>query len=96
MAFKVAATAPAPETVERLLRGLPEWFGIESSINEYVETARTLPTLLAVDAAGEAVGVLLHQRHFAQAAEIHLMAVAGHGTGAGSDRAGCRGRSRGT
>lgn len=75
MAFQVAATAPAPETVERLLRGLPEWFGIESSINEYVETARTLPTLLAVDAAGEAVGVLLHQRHFAQAAEIHLMAV---------------------
>lgn len=66
MAFQVAATAPAPETVERLLRGLPEWFGIESSINEYVETARTLPTLLAVDGAGEAVGVLLLQRHFAQ------------------------------
>ncbi len=65
MVFHVVTTAPAPEAVGRLLRGLPEWFGVESSIAEYVEAARTLPTLLAVDTEGEAVGVLLHQRHFA-------------------------------
>ena len=76
MVFHVVTTAPAPEAVGRLLRALPEWFGVESSIAEYVEAARTLPTLLAIDTEGEAVGVLLHQRHFAEAAEIHLMAVA--------------------
>ena len=36
-----------PAAVERLLRGLPEWFGIESSIAEYVEAAGRLSTLLA-------------------------------------------------
>ena len=39
MAFRVVATPPVPEIVERLLRGLPEWFGIESSIAEYAEAA---------------------------------------------------------
>jgi hypothetical protein len=34
-----------PGTVERLLRLLPGWFGIETSIIEYVESARELPTL---------------------------------------------------
>jgi ribosomal protein S18 acetylase RimI-like enzyme len=36
-----------PATVERLLRALPGWFGIESSNQGYVEAARTLPTYLA-------------------------------------------------
>ncbi len=60
--------------VERLLRGLPEWFGIESSIVEYVEAAGRLPTLLAYE-GGEAVGALVLERHFPTAAEIHLIAV---------------------
>ena len=63
-----------PAAVERLLRGLPEWFGIESSIVEYVEAAGRLPTLLAYD-GDEAVGALVLERHFPTAAEIHLMAV---------------------
>jgi len=37
----------APETVERLLRSLPGWFGIESSVIEYVAAAAHLPTYLA-------------------------------------------------
>lgn len=61
--------------VERLLRGLPEWFGIESSIVEYVEAAGRLPGLLAYD-GGVVVGALVWERHFPTAAEIHLMAVA--------------------
>ncbi len=63
-----------PAAVERLLRGLPEWFGIESSIVEYVEAAGRLPGLLAYD-GDEVVGVLVLERHFPTAAEIHLMAV---------------------
>jgi GNAT superfamily N-acetyltransferase len=64
-----------PAAVERLLRGLPEWFGIESSIVEYVEAAGRLPTLLAYDGDREPVGALVLKRHFPTAAEIHLIAV---------------------
>jgi hypothetical protein len=67
-----------PELVDRLLRALPSWFGIETSIVEYVDAARRLPTLVAsVD--GSPVGVLLYERHFPATAEIHLMAVAAAG-----------------
>jgi GNAT superfamily N-acetyltransferase len=73
------------EAVARLLRALPDWFGIEESNLEYIESARTLPTVLALD-AGRVVGALLWRRHFAESAEIHLMAVdpAYHRTGVGS------------
>jgi len=65
----------APETVDRLLRSLPGWFGIESSIIEYVEAARETPTYLA-RAPGESppVGVLLASRHF-PAAGVQLLQV---------------------
>src|SRR5713101_1455573 len=36
-----------PQTVDRLLRSLPEWFGTESSNIGYVEAAARLPTYLA-------------------------------------------------
>lgn len=75
----------APETVERLLRSLPEWFGIEAAIVDYVESARRLRTYLAWPASGPAAGVLLAAQHFPESAEIHLMAVdpAWHRRGAG-------------
>jgi GNAT superfamily N-acetyltransferase len=60
--------------VERILRGLPEWFGIESSIVEYVEAAGRLPGLLAQQ-DGHTVGALVTERHFPTATEIHLLAV---------------------
>lgn len=78
-----------PATVERLLRLLPGWFGIEASNAAYVAAARELPTYLARPADGtgnhEPVGVLLAQRHFPQSAEIHLLATdpARHRQGAG-------------
>jgi GNAT superfamily N-acetyltransferase len=64
--------------VDRLLRTLPGWFGIESSNVGYVAAARTLPTYLAWPADqsdGQPAGVLLAERHFPAAAEIHLLAV---------------------
>jgi ribosomal protein S18 acetylase RimI-like enzyme len=68
-----------PGTVERLLGLLPGWFGIDSSNAAYVDAAGELPTYLAwpgrQPGEGQPVGVLLAQRHFPQAAEIHLMAV---------------------
>jgi GNAT superfamily N-acetyltransferase len=81
--WHVTSGEPDADTVDRLLRSLPDWFGIESSIVEYVEKARELPTYLAWPAATpqvregkrQPVGVLLAARHFPGAAEIYLMAV---------------------
>jgi len=65
-----------PADVDRLLRSLPEWFGIEHSIQEYVDDARSFPTYVVRDPDGDAVvGILLVRRHFPAAAEVHLMAV---------------------
>ena len=72
-----------PGTVDRLLRSLPDWFGIESAIADYVARASELPTYLAWPAPGslvpgtgrQPVGVLLVARHFPRSAEIYLMAV---------------------
>lgn len=81
--WRVTSGEQAPETVDRLLRSLPDWFGIESSIAEYVIKARELPTYLAWPSGESPVpgmerrpaGVLLAARHFPASAEIHLMAV---------------------
>ena len=79
-----AAPAPRPELVERLLRSLPEWFGIESAIAEYVTAAERMPALVAA-ADGTEIGVLLLEQHFPSTIEIHLMAVdrSWHRRGAG-------------
>jgi GNAT superfamily N-acetyltransferase len=89
--WQVTSGEPDPATVERLLRKLPAWFGIESSVLEYIESARRLPAYLAWPrgpasagrppdlAAGHppvpATGVLLAVRHFPRSAEIYLLAV---------------------
>jgi ribosomal protein S18 acetylase RimI-like enzyme len=81
--WRVTSGERDPGTVDRLLRQLPGWFGIESSIIEYVAKAKELPTYLAwpgressdQDVDRQPVGVLLAARHFPGAAEIYLMAV---------------------
>lgn len=86
--WRVALGPPAPDTVERLLRLLPGWFGIEASNLAYIESARTMPAYLAWPADepdGPPSGVLLAARHFPGAAEVYLMAVdpGRHRSGAG-------------
>ena len=100
MSWRVTPDSNVPQTVERLLRALPQWFGIEASNAAYVEAARRLPAYLAWpapapgpssapagpdDGPASAAGVLLLERHFPGAAEIHLIAVdpAYHRHGAG-------------
>lgn len=63
-----------PDAVDRILRGLPEWFGIEESVRGYAEAANTLANVAAL-VDGEIVGVCLVHRHTAVAAEIELLAV---------------------
>jgi GNAT superfamily N-acetyltransferase len=86
--WRVRSGAPAPDDVERLLRMLPTWFGIESSVVEYVEAARSLPAYVAWPAdrqESRPAGVLLAVRHYPRSAEIYLMAVdpSWHRTGVG-------------
>ena len=87
-AWRVTSGEPAPGAVERLLRMLPGWFGIESSVLEYIADARTRPAYLAWPDGSRGAApaaVLLAARHFPASAEIHLMAVdpAWHRRGAG-------------
>jgi ribosomal protein S18 acetylase RimI-like enzyme len=77
VAVHIVGDKRGPAAVERLLRGLPDWFGIAESVTEYVAAAARLPTYLAyLDGRSEAVGALLLARHFPEAAEVYLMAVA--------------------
>ena len=57
------------DACEQVLRELPEWFGLEDSLMEYVEAAKSTPTLLAME--GENVlGFLMIKRHFPESAEV--------------------------
>jgi GNAT superfamily N-acetyltransferase len=81
--WRVTSNERDPDTVDRLLRSLPDWFGIEAANAHYVEKAHDLPTYLARPAPGslvpdrkrEPVGVLLVARHSPWSAEIYLLAV---------------------
>jgi GNAT superfamily N-acetyltransferase len=76
VALNIVGDERDPAAVERLLRALPDWFGIAESVTEYVAAASRLPTYLAyADGRREAIGALLLARHFPDAAEVYLMAV---------------------
>lgn len=59
---------------DAILRALPDWFGIESAIVDYSRAADVLPGFLALDGA-QTVGIATIKRHFAAAAEVHVMGV---------------------
>ncbi|HSS68565.1 MAG TPA: GNAT family N-acetyltransferase [Nocardioidaceae bacterium] len=62
------------DDVERILRALPDWFGIESALVSYVEDARSHPVIGArVDE--RVVGILVQHQTSDVASEVHLLAV---------------------
>jgi GNAT superfamily N-acetyltransferase len=63
-----------PDAVAALLHGLPDWFGIEEATSGSIEAARTMPTVLCLEAR-VIVGALLWTKRFPAAAEVYLMAV---------------------
>ncbi len=65
--------AQAP-VCEPILRALPQWFGVEAAIVQYVRQIDALPTFVA-SLGGAPVGFLTLKRHFASAAEIYVMGV---------------------
>ncbi len=64
----------APDAVERVLRSLPDWFGIEEAVLDYVTKAETLESFLALE-GNEVIGAALVDRHFPESAELTLIAV---------------------
>jgi len=47
---------------ERVLRTLPAWFGIESSLMEYAPATKSLPTFAVLE-GGDVVGFITLHRH---------------------------------
>lgn len=73
------------DACERVLRAVPDWFGIEESLVQYARDAERFPTWIADD-ADRAVGFVTLHHHFEHAAEIHCIAVirSAHRRGIGS------------
>ncbi|HWA76908.1 MAG TPA: GNAT family N-acetyltransferase [Polyangiaceae bacterium] len=67
------ATGVAAEC-EAVLRTLPGWFGIESSLLQYVRDTEVLPTFVAREGQS-LLGFLTLREHFAEAWEVHCIAV---------------------
>jgi GNAT superfamily N-acetyltransferase len=70
---------------ERILRTLPQWFGIEAALRGYVDDASRLPTLL-LESATRAVAFATIREHFPQSWEIHCIAVEASHRGQGLGR----------
>jgi GNAT superfamily N-acetyltransferase len=71
---------------EEILRALPDWFGIEASLMEYVRDVETMDTYLCV-VDDRPVGFLTLRRHNEHSAEIHVMGVFNEHQGRGVGRA---------
>ena len=63
-----------PAVCEKILRALPEWFGIEESLVQYVADSETYPTWIA-ERKREDAGFITVRRHNPHAAEIHCIGV---------------------
>jgi GNAT superfamily N-acetyltransferase len=73
-AVRIESGVPRPEVVDALLRELPEWFGIDEAIEEYVTRSAQLPTYTAV-LDGDPVGVLVLEPHSDRVAELYVLAT---------------------
>jgi GNAT superfamily N-acetyltransferase len=71
---------------EQVLRSLPMWFGIEEALVMYADDSARLPGFAALE--GERiVGFVSLQQHFAQAWEVHCIAVHADARNRGCGRA---------
>lgn len=59
---------------EKVLRSLPDWFGIESAIIDYIKDVRAMETW-SVTIGSEEVGFLSVNKHNSSTAEIHVMGI---------------------
>lgn len=74
------------KTCEDILRSLPDWFGIEEAIVQYVRDVETMESYLCL-VSDQPVGFLTLHRHNDYSAEIQVMGVLGEHQGRGIGRA---------
>ena len=59
---------------DRILRALPQWFGIEDSNRTYIENLEKFPAAVA-EIEGKVVGFVALEYHTPTSVEVHVMAV---------------------
>ncbi|MDP6479082.1 MAG: GNAT family N-acetyltransferase [Phycisphaerales bacterium] len=59
---------------EPILRSLPEWFGIEASVVDYVKAIERMPTVLASQ-NDQPIGFMTLECHFPTSAELHVLGI---------------------
>jgi GNAT superfamily N-acetyltransferase len=64
------------QACDAIVRGLPDWFGLESGISDCEAAVRSQEGLVAERGDGSVAGFLTWVRHFPETAEITWMAVA--------------------
>lgn len=71
---------------EKVLRSLPDWFGIESAILDYIKDVRAMETWSVV-IDNEEIGFISVNKHNSSTAEIHVMGIlpSFHGQSIGSN-----------
>ena len=65
------------QVCENILRALPDWFGIESSLIQYVKDADIMPTMLAKDEE-DVIGFLTIKGHTLQNLPTFIVWVYSH------------------
>lgn len=78
-------TSNVEEGCERVLRSLPEWFGQEHTLLEYVRDTSALPSWVVTN-SGEILGYITVRAHGHEAYEIHSMGVLKQRRGQGLGR----------
>ncbi len=74
MIKKIIAPEERSEVCDKILRSLPKWFGIESSIVDYVKDVQTMETWASYS-NNELTGFISINKHNTATAEIHVVGV---------------------
>lgn len=60
---------------ERILKVLPEWFGVKESINKYINESSKLPFFVAIDEDSNPLGFISIKENNQHTIEIYVMGV---------------------
>lgn len=60
---------------EKILRKLPEWFGNEKALLEYVESVKELPFFGAMNEDGDCIGFMSVKIHYGHTGDIYVCGV---------------------
>jgi ribosomal protein S18 acetylase RimI-like enzyme len=73
--IEIADPAQKSAHAEKILRSLPEWFGNENSILEYIKGVADLPLWMAADEDGNCVGFLSVKIHYGHTGDIYVCGI---------------------